>query len=243
MSNISYFLRPLGRSGSTGTVDPPRPRGLLFSPSAVASVDRVSRLHASISARLTGLHFQFINVLHRPSHFQAVFDEHVFRLSALAIRLVHNSVVCNDEYRRCLSEWKTFPLTLENHCILLFGSFTKKKKWDPAFKLKELKEAADRARLAGCSLEFLKSLEDRIGDEEFLSEQMIAFIEKMKASMMAGRKSELLRRLSIELEDRCKAGWYVVFNTLTVEPEFYDKVFPAQGVVRSSAISNQSPFP
>lgn len=49
-------------------------------------------------------------------------------------------------------------------------------------------------------------------------------MDALKDSGIRARVSEHMFRICQEFE-RCKSGWYVVFNTLTVSPEHYDAVF------------------
>jgi len=59
---------------------------------------------------------------------------------------------------------------------------------------------------------------------------LAAIIEQLKQCSIEGRKSELMKRLSIEMEERLSQGWYMVFNTLTVAPGHMANVFPKERI-------------
>ncbi len=50
-------------------------------------------------------------------------------------------------------------------------------------------------------------------------------LEEMKKESRAGRISEIRWRCIEEVEEKTEKGWFVVFNTLTVRQEDYEKVF------------------
>lgn len=202
--------------------------------SVVSSVDKVCRLRSVVNSRLDGLRKQYVHVLGAPDCLRSVVDQEFLSLQAILIRLDNNSFICNDEYRRCFLLWSKFPRKLEDHCIALFGSY-RKPEIDNEARLRAAQMALRRALEAGSSVDFIKVLRERVEEELFLLEKISDLVEKMKLASIVGRRSEVLSRLSLEIQDRVNDGWYFIFNTLTVSPEFMEKVFPEVQGDRSTA--------
>lgn len=177
------------------------------------NMNKVYCLYNRINGRMNKLIIYFTNNCDHLDKFKSGFEDEIEYLQSLLNRLDINSVICNT-YFEVLRDFKVFPLKFEDHCIKLFGSFTPFK-YDPRMRLNAYerygaaKEVLERERY---KVNFLQSLLDKY--EEF------------------GRlacKTEVLRRLKLEIEHRNAQGWYFVFNTLTVSPEYFSKVFPESG--------------
>lgn len=56
---------------------------------------------------------------------------------------------------------------------------------------------------------------------------MIEMLDVLKKGCRKARVSELRWRMEAEIEQRVNQGWFVIFNTLTVSPRYYEEVFEA----------------
>lgn len=203
--------------------------------STYSSIDKVLALRCSISARIRFLTNYFINSTHSNPAFSLALREECDFLQSLINRLDINSVICNgyDDVRRI---WSTFPKR-EEHCIRLFGDFTPRR-YNSRLILDSMKvQLADASRLlleGVGSPEQVDSLRRRVDSESFACDLADSVLDSMKSNSSLGRRSELVRRLSLEVESRFYEGWFFIFNTLTVDQFSMDVVFPAKGV-KSSA--------
>jgi hypothetical protein len=125
----------------------------------------------------------------------------------------------DNRYKRIRRVWRRYPDKVEDHCKQLFGDFI---------------ENRDRSR------EYLDNMRDELyrdpGNwtlrniyEDFYHYTVMQerFKRNVKWRMQDARKKELLFRLENEIMLRKSQGWYMIFNTLTVDRDHYGSVFSA----------------
>jgi len=194
--------------------------------SCLAQVDKHTRVRCAIRARINGLSKQF-KVLGSPISAKYALELELEQLNILLNRLVTSNVVCNTSYREVFEAFKSFPKSIEEHSLKLFGRYIKSK-YDPMVRVRHLEaklHAEENQGLPEAILARSRALLDREKDTTHLMDK---FMKDSEQAVKSGRKSELLRRLLIEVEARSREGWYVVFNTLTVAPHSMSKVFPSK---------------
>jgi hypothetical protein len=200
---------------------------LLLPVSAFSSINKVCRLRSVIYARQEGLIKYYKEVLGSAYGFKAGLEDEICSLGLLLDRLDNNSTIYNASYSVVRSEWLKFPRTLELHCIQLFGSF-KKKKFDYGVALRNAESQLNHWKSVN-NLEKVDYWSKAVEREKFTLEFVEKFFSNMAEMSKLGRKAELMNRLMLEVGQRYEEGWYFVFNTLTVDPWMYSKVFVEKG--------------
>lgn len=200
--------------------------------SAISQVDKTVRLRSMISSRLSRLSAYLTTVDVVSISVRKLFDDDIYSLKRLLDRL-DNNIVIRNTYFEVLRSWNKFPPNFEQHCRKIFGSFYKRK-FDPRLKLKILNGKRDYYISKGRH-DLVRDLDVRIKDEVEVLDLMDSFFSNLTVATALGRKVELLRRLYAEVEWCADNGWYFMFNTLTVAPEYMSEVFPDDDVTRSTA--------
>jgi len=194
------------------------------------SQDKFLRLYNNVRARIDALKYQYMlfnsypNLRVTKSDRSILYDPHISLLESLRtdiIRVHYNSVICNNAYRDLYSRWKAVPQTIEDHSILIFGRHIPKKSTEER-QLQIRRNWVERHKKKGlASKKMLKDLQDA----EFNHALKVKFLKTVRVQCLQARKTDLKKRLEHEVSTRYTQGWFLIFNTLTVSPEYINDVF------------------
>lgn len=202
--------------------------------STIAGVNKVYRLRCAINARVNKLCKYFKLVMDSNAEYQDVLQEELGVLNTLIYKLdqsVANNVIITKAddvhgadmvYKEVFELWKGWP-GFEEHCIRLFGCFTPFSKYNLRFKLEVMEKKKKYFLDSGVDCTRINAL---IDDEKFNCDFLEFVLGKLLVATREGRKNEVMRRLTLEIEHKIAQGWYVIFNTLTVNDWNMPKVFP-----------------
>jgi len=138
-------------------------------------------------------------------------------------RLVSNSVICNSKLQIIKDSWKRYQVRSSDHADELFGRNVRRKaNYERRFKQFE-------RELSICERPDVRRAYNQLRIEK-------GILEEASRQNYANRKSDLNARLTLECELRIQEGWYPIFNTLTVENEYYEKVFAVGSKVWSDYV-------
>jgi len=181
----------------------------------IQSADSIS-LRTQLTRRSTYLQNQLklINPKNRSQRAKALWDirriENLIKKLDSIYRLDYNSVIRNTTPIK--EAWKKFPKRSSDHADQIFETNIKRKanykrrfaEFDRLLKLnndKEIRKKYNQLRIEK------------------------AILEDVAKQNYANRKTDLESRLTYECELRVKQGWYIIFNTLTVDTQHYNSVF------------------
>lgn len=194
------------------------------------NVDKYFRLLHKVRSRISALQFQrnylikyYYKFLTIEEYTQIIHTsaKDFYLLKWLEKRLVNNSVICNTKffYRGYLRFFNQFPLNTKDHSIKIFGFFVPKR-----LNLeKDLHVLQDNLR--SCVDHLKPMYMDLIQKEEQNILIIKNVLEKMKKNCQLSRKAEIEARLMCEAILREKQGWFIVFNTLSVQGHKLGSVF------------------
>jgi len=194
------------------------------------NVDKYFRLIHRVRSRISALDFQrqylikyYYKYLTTEEYTQIILTsaKDFFVLKWMAQRLVNNSVICNSKffYRGYLRLYNSFPLNTKDHSIKIFGFYVPKRlnlEKDLYSLQNNLKTCSDQQK------PFYTHL---IQKEEQNIEIIKNVLETLKKNCQLSRKSEIQARLMCEALVREKQGWFMVFNTLSVQGHKLGEVF------------------
>lgn len=216
---------------------------LTTSPTASRSLfnqNKYLRFTSLLRSRLKSLQYQYN--FHKSSSFVSrrnydLYHLHVDILNFLLesfkhILLDNNYLICNtleDRYRELYSFYKLLPSKLEDHCILLFGSYSKPILKELADVDRLIRFRSDVVRRGNYSLQ--NDIDQKLNDANRRLELIQNFQEILKCSSQKARTDYLKKRLLYEANHRITQGWYPFLVTLTVNDYNYDKVFSADSTV------------
>lgn len=194
-----------------------------------SSLSKYYRLHLFIKSRVHSLnkyydfHSKEIHLFSRLTC-EVNFRKAILQLTTLLNRLDINSVILrgvnSDVYLGVLRQWHEFPRNVREHVVQIFGSFCEKEVSHYYTADKSMRESGLSA--SGGLFSGVPTAESVDFDFQSLSD----FWKELRESQLHGRRAEVERRLHCEIESRCSDDkWFCVFNTLTVNPEYYSKVF------------------
>jgi len=183
-------------------------------------VDKYFRLYNSIRSRLIALRFQYkigVDKQILPSDLNNYLNDIGF-LEFLFTRLDNNSLICNnDTYYEVQTAFNTLPKTIEDHSNLILGYYFPRRA-SHRKGLNHLENLVRSGQIDDLTLELLER-------EKFSVSQYEEFFKILRQRCLAARKADLLNRLFIEMNLRVMQGWFVVFNTLTVDNQNHEEVF------------------
>jgi len=139
------------------------------------------------------------------------------------IRLVNNSLKVNseDNYKKAYKYYKELPKTIKEHSEKLLGYYYVRRNTDYD-KLEELK----KTKKIYLTMKWKTDKIDKmIKKEEMRVKYMENYKKMLKSSCLKARKYELQSRLMYEMQQRVNEGWYIIFNTLTVNSFNIKNVF------------------
>ncbi|UOF79416.1 replication associated protein [Microviridae sp.] len=187
-------------------------------------VDKHFRLYNSIRSRANALRFQLKIGTDLKRQFDAsIVAKDLNKLNELLLRLDNNSLICNTaRYSRVYRVFTArFPKTIEAHSMKVLGFYYPKR----STHRKNL-EALERQLQFEINNGMPTDLTlDLLQDEKFKVMQYEEFMKVLKERCLEARKCELLSRLFLEMQQRVSQGWFVVFNTLTVNNDNHKEVF------------------
>lgn len=196
-----------------------------YSISTYCRSDKYLRLYNRINSRISSIKYQYsLGLKLGRTVDPALYISDLRSLSRLLFRLDNNCVIRNTSlrYKRVYQVFnRRFPTKVEDHCMCLFGFYYAKKS-NHRRCLDILKKDLDLKKSLGMCT---KSVSKNLKDEEFKVNFYESYLNDVKVRCLQARKNELLTRLRLEVLQRVNEGWYLIFDTLTVEPRYEKVVF------------------
>jgi len=198
--------------------------------SFLAYNSKLFRLYNNVRARIDALNFQKSLTERYPRNYlPSLFnlndlDRDLCTLHSIKsdiIRLDYNSVICNTTYKSLFKRFQALPDTIEAHSILIWGKYVPKK--STAERQLNIKRTFVQ-RLVKRGVATKKQLHD-FKDSEFKHQLKKTFLAKARMECLKARKFDLKKRLEHEIVTRNQDNWFMIFNTLTVDPQYIDHVF------------------
>jgi len=200
-------------------------------PLSAFTIDKHFRLYNTVRARLSAIQFQFHLQtklkLYNPEAHSISYEPHIHFLNLLLRdikQLDYISTICNSQYKHCFRLFKSLPSTTKEHCLLIFGHYIPKKS---TFERQEQIMTNFVNRLSKKGLATKKQKDDLI-KLKFDNQLRKTFLKRQRLECLAGRKSDVKKRLTYEVIHRTTENWALVFNTLTVSEEYINDVFAAK---------------
>lgn len=194
-------------------------------------VDKHFRLFNSIRSRINALIFQRDYCIKYLKDFNvtgiAAVSKDIDDLSVLCSRLVLNSLVSNEIYLEVMRDFKKYPRKMSDHAYLTLGHYVPRR-LNLYVNLNILNEQRLSYLHKGLSVDHI---DDLIDLENKNVKTYIDFIKRTKARCLNARKAELKARLWLEMMLRVKQGWFIIFDTLTVENSNHEVVFGEKSTV------------
>jgi len=195
---------------------------MILSLTDFAMVDKYCRLRFHIQGRINQLTKYFKYSKHIQPHTHHKFYEEINELKKLTHQVDEITVSpkngetmlkVSSRYKDIRHQWQMYPKKFPDHCIKIFNQYVKTK-YNPEIEIQHMKNNNAPP----------KQIQKRKEEIRIMKK----FLENIEKSQQEKRKKELLNRLSIEIETRTQEGWYLIFNTLTVDNENLSRVFPAK---------------
>jgi len=197
------------------------------------SQNKYFRLYNAINTRIEALRIQSEIILKKRKHLDLrAYEKDIKILKGLKHRLVINPHITNKEkilwlcekkYLRAYAGFKRFPKKVSDHSCLLFDGYFPKKCMNK-LKIEYLNSQLKYKMKIGKKVVDIKEKRNII---KALAK--LYFVEEVKKKLhedtRLARLAELKIRLEYEVSEKTKLGWFMVFDTLTVEGSNYDSIF------------------